>query len=103
MLYLVMLQSDPDRRIFILTNLLLFAAAFLIAWAPSILVRKYIFKEPVPWWAGVLVAAVTFFFGMIAGALLLGDRPGINQFGAVAAVCAYFTVTRRGKEAEANG
>lgn len=96
--FIIQTLANDDRRLFILTNLLLFAVGFLIAWAPSLLIRRYIFKEPVPWWAGVLVAAVTLLLGMGVGVMLTGHgRSGIH---AAAAVCAYFTVTRRGKAAE---
>jgi hypothetical protein len=100
MLYLA-LQTlpDSDRGLFIITNLLLSAAAVLLAWTPSLLVRHYIFKEPVPRWAGLLIAVVTALLGMVTSTLLTGGvYPGTYT---VAAIFAYLTVTRRGKEVEA--
>lgn len=96
----LILQTLPggDRSLVVVTNLLLSAAAVLLAWTPSLLVRHYIFKEPVPRWAGLLIAVVTALLGMVTSTLLTGGvYPGTYT---VAAIFAYFTVTRRGKAAE---
>src|SRR5262245_13202084 len=99
---LVLSQVD-DRSWTIVTNLLIAAAGVILAWVPSFLIRRFIFhQEPVPQWAGVIIAAVTLFFGMGVGFILTNKpQPAIY---ATAAVLAYFTVTRRkGKEAKVNG
>jgi len=95
MLNFIILQSpDPERKAFILTNLLILAASVLITWAPSFAIRRWVFKEPVPRWVGILVAFLTFLLGMVVGSLLPGqERPGTH---AIAAILAYSTVTRKG-------
>jgi len=97
---LLMFQT-PDRDSFVITGLLLATTAVLIAWAPSLLVRYFIFKEAVPWWAGALIAFLTLLLGMGVGIMLTGkERPAIH---ATAAIFAYLTVTKRGRAKEAEG
>jgi hypothetical protein len=89
--FIIFQSSDPARETFIVANLLIFTTAFLVTWSPSLAARRWVFKEPVPRWIGLLIAFFTFLLGMVVGSLLTeADRPGIHG---AAAFCAYFTVT----------
>jgi len=79
--------------------MLLFLIGFLIAWTPSLLLRHLVLKRPVPWWAGILTAFVTFILGLWVGVMLTGRE--VTGIHGAAAVCAYFTVTLKEKEKEA--
>jgi len=95
---IILLSSDTPREASAITSLLIFTAAFLITWSPSLAARRWIFKEPTQRWVGLLIAFFTFLLGTAVGSLLTGaDRPGIHG---AAAVCAYFTVTGKGMPEE---
>ncbi len=73
-------------------GMFIFAAGFLITWAPSLAIRHLILKERAPRWISLLIAFLTFLLGMVVGTLMTGaDRPGIHG---AAAICAYLTVRR---------